>query len=453
MSECRSSTTRSNAMPATRFGAFCVCVERCGTAASPGAVRLRLLSNPSRCRGRIVGRLALVLRVGPAALVAGIPAAPRPRAAFRYAELRPVRRPRGPGGSGADRASERRVARPRAAAGPPPADPAEWRVAQSLGPVRTPALTGRTSSRPERRRPRRERLRWMHRREQRKRQALHRATYATSCTVGVDGFDDFPSEMALVPGLELHEIRADPFTMVVPERGAFRDRAKGVRTRETRFQGTASERPADGEIRRFRIGGVPLRDPAGHHLGRAGMKYPIDASDGFLAEVSPLSMVRSGTPWSRGKPSPESGPRPARLARWRSSPPPAARRSRRYAQSRTEPRPARPAPASRLWPPCGRPGSASSRRTTVGSRCRRPDGYPDAPAALSIGARTRDPRTGRPLRGAGPDVGSRLSEPGWPGSWPQRCRRCGSAGRRRGRRRGPSCRAPSYPGRPAPRCR
>ncbi|KMO26794.1 hypothetical protein QR79_00705 [Methylobacterium indicum] len=113
----------------------------------------------------------------------------------------------------------------------------------------------------------------------------------------------FSSEMALVPGLDLHESRADPFTMVVPEeRGAFRDRAKGVRTRETCFQGTAGERPADGEIRRFRIGGVPLRDPAGHHLGRTGMNCPIDASNGFPAEVSPLSMVRSGTPWSRGKP-------------------------------------------------------------------------------------------------------------------------------------------------------
>ncbi|TNC11025.1 histidine kinase [Methylobacterium terricola] len=123
------------------------------------------------------------------------------------------------------------------------------------------------------------RLRRMQAIEQRHRQALYRSTYSTTYAVSADRLHSFPSEMAQVHGLSLHEINDDPFVMVVPEeRAAFRERAMGVHDPQTRFQGISRERLADGEVWRFRIIGVPLWDGAGRYIGRAGMKYPVHES-------------------------------------------------------------------------------------------------------------------------------------------------------------------------------
>ena len=134
----------------------------------------------------------------------------------------------------------------------------------------------------------RARLSLMLQREELRRRALYQATYAITYTVEPNNTYDFPPEMATAHGLDLAAIRSDPFLMVVPwDRPAFRDAAMAVRSHVARFQETARERLADGEVRRFRIIGVPLWDPAGRYLGRAGMKYPIHDSGAPLSGTAP----------------------------------------------------------------------------------------------------------------------------------------------------------------------
>ncbi|MGF3023250.1 PAS domain-containing protein [Methylobacterium aquaticum] len=125
----------------------------------------------------------------------------------------------------------------------------------------------------------RERLRQALIAENRRRQSLYLTTYATTYAVATNGTHEFPSEMAQVHGLALQEISQNPFVMIIPEeRVGFRDRAIGSLTPHVRFQGTARERLANGEIWQFRIIGVPLWDEAGRYRGRAGIKYPVHGS-------------------------------------------------------------------------------------------------------------------------------------------------------------------------------
>ncbi|KMO28490.1 histidine kinase [Methylobacterium variabile] len=125
----------------------------------------------------------------------------------------------------------------------------------------------------------RELLRQVQAAESRRRQALYLTSYATTYTVGTDRMHDFPLAVSQVHGLSPQEISLNPFAMIVPEeRAAFRDRAMQVHAPQVRFQGTARERLANGEVWHFRIIGVPLWDETGRYLGRAGMKYPVHES-------------------------------------------------------------------------------------------------------------------------------------------------------------------------------
>lgn len=133
-----------------------------------------------------------------------------------------------------------------------------------------------------------ERLRRMRAAERQRRRALYLQTYATTYAVGPDRLHDFSPEMAQVHGHSLQEINQNPFVMIVPEeRARFRERALSVHDPRARFQGTARERLANGEVWRFRIVGVPLWDEAGGYLGRAGMKYPIHDSGAPVHEAGP----------------------------------------------------------------------------------------------------------------------------------------------------------------------
>ncbi|MGX7704783.1 PAS domain-containing protein [Methylobacterium sp. Gmos1] len=122
----------------------------------------------------------------------------------------------------------------------------------------------------------RERLRQVQVAEQRRRQALYLTSYTATYSLGLDLVHHFPAEVAQVHGLSLEEIQVDPFLMVVPEeRGAFRDRGWDMHDRHMRFQGTPHERLASGEVRRFRLVGVPVWSEAGEYRGWTGMKYPV----------------------------------------------------------------------------------------------------------------------------------------------------------------------------------
>ncbi|AWN46149.1 histidine kinase [Methylobacterium terrae] len=121
-----------------------------------------------------------------------------------------------------------------------------------------------------------ERLRRMQVAEQRQRHALYLTSYTATYSLGPDLVHDFPTEVAQVHGLTMEEIQVDPFLMVVPgERDALRNRGWEMHDDHARFQATAHERLANGEVLRFRLVGVPVWSGTGEYRGWTGMKYPI----------------------------------------------------------------------------------------------------------------------------------------------------------------------------------